>query len=225
MKRIVISLLALIILASVSTAELLVPANPLGKGKIAILGAGAMDQNLNNISGMGLTSICGTIGYGLTESLDGYLTIGSSNGTGLPLGLSAYSATQYTGNLKYTVVNEGVTSPVSVAIGVGVKSVATNSTYVTPFPAVSGSLTQMGGGLIVSKMMIPFIPYAGLVYRKTTLPGADFSSQIDLTIGSEMAFSKQFLACLEATMQSISPVGGSNYSGTQIALGAAYILN
>ena len=75
----------------------------------------------------------------------------------------------------------------------------------------------------VSKLMVPFIPYGGVAYRKSTLNAADSSTQMDLTVGSAIAWSAQGAVLLEYTVQSITTaVTNVNYSSGQLAAAVAY---
>ena len=71
--------------------------------------------------------------------------------------------------------------------------------------------------------MAPFVPYGGLTYVRP-LNRRDFSTQLDLTVGTAIAWSMQGAVFLEYTMQSITPNGGSNYSSGQIAPGVCYTI-
>ena len=75
----------------------------------------------------------------------------------------------------------------------------------------------------VSKLMVPFIPYGGIAYRKTTLNAADSSTQMDITVGTAIAWSAQGAVLVEYTLQSVTAaVGNVNYSSGQIAAAVAY---
>ncbi len=221
MKRLVLmGLLIAVVFTSVSSAEQLVTANPLGQGKWGILGAYLSDANASNVSGYTIGTIGGYVGYGLTDKLGLFFTGASANMNGLPAGLSAaYTAIGLA--VKYTLLEEGASSPVSVAVGVGYKSL-----NYTMSAALGGNTTgsQIGAGVLVSKVIAPFVPYAGLQYRKSTQAGADLSTQLDPTIGTVIAWSEQGGVYLEYTMQSITPTGGAAYTSGQMAAGVGYAL-
>jgi hypothetical protein len=79
---------------------------------------------------------------------------------------------------------------------------------------------MVGAG--VSKIMAPLVPYGGLTYRSTSSSGTTVATQLDLTVGSAIAWSMQGAVLVEYTMQSITPNGGTAYSSGQIGLGVAY---
>jgi len=109
MKRITAVLLFVLLIAGISSAELLTTADTLGAGKWVVLGGGIQDQNLMDVSGATMTSYCGYVGYGLTDQLDVCLNLGalSSSGltgikmTGLGYGLS----------VKYNILKEDANLP------------------------------------------------------------------------------------------------------------------
>jgi len=218
MKKVLGVLLTVVLIASFASAELLTTANPIGQGKWAVLGAYSQDSDYLKplLAGLTLTTMGGYVGYGATDKFDVYLQLGSANVGGLPAGVSA-SATGYGLNLKYAVIAEGKELPVSVAVGGGYKS---TTSKVTGQADQSGNVMSLGVG--VSKLMVPFIPYGGLTYKKTTSAGTDVSSQLDLTLGSAIAWSTQGAVFAEYTMQSITPNGGTVYTSGQMALGVGY---
>lgn len=219
--RIIISCLLLVFtLISVSSAELLTTANPIGQGKWAVLGSYLSDSNASNTSGYGNAIFGGYVGYGLNKKLDLYLNAGSLNVTGLPAGFSA-SVFSYALISKYALIQEGDSIPISVSAGVGYRIL----TY-TQSAAFGGNMSgnQLIAGLGISKMMVPFIPYGGLVYRSTTAGGAAVGAQLDLTVGTAIAWSTQGAVFVEYTSQSITPNGGTAYASPQIGIGVGYLI-
>jgi hypothetical protein len=219
-----IFLSALLLVFAVSTfasAELLVTGNPIGQGKWAFMVAGVQDANVQNSSGMSLTTIGGYVGYGITNKLDVFGQVGSSNMTGLPLGVSKITATVLGLNLKYDLMDESASLPVTVAIGGGYRTLGT-TTSVTGLGDINATNGQTSLGVGVSKIMAPYIPYAGLIYRSTASAGNAVSTQIDATIGVAIAWSMQGAVYVEDTLQSITPNGGSAYSSNEIALAVGY---
>jgi hypothetical protein len=71
--------------------------------------------------------------------------------------------------------------------------------------------------------MAPFIPYGGLQYGSTG-GSVGTSTQIDITLGTGIAWSTQGMVLLEYTNQSITPQGGSAYTSGQIGLGVLYLI-
>lgn len=219
MKKLFVLLLSLTFIASVASAELLVTANPLGAGKWGFLGAALQDSDWMKplASGMTLTTIGGYVGYGIMDNLDGFFEVAQGNAGNFPAGTPAgttASVTAYGLNLKYTVLNE---APVSVAIGAGAKALVGKMTG-----SGDSNSTQINAGVGVSKIMAPFIPYCGVMYK--SISGDSKATAIDATVGSAIAWSEQGAVFVEYTMQSITPDGVANYTSSQIGLGVGYHL-
>ncbi len=226
MKKLIIALVLTAFVVTAASAELLVTANPIGRGSWAFSGVGMQDSNVDNTSGYSMTSFGGYVGYGLMDKLDVYFNGGMANVGGLPsVGGTqiATAITSYGLTGKYTVLDESSGLPVSVAVGAGYKILSTNTTmpvFLGGNTTTSGS--QIMGGIGISKMMIPFIPYCGLSYRSTASGGTTISTQMDLTLGSALAWSMQGAVFAEYTLQSITPNGGTGYTSGQIAASVAY---
>lgn len=218
MRSLFVVFLSIALLTSIASAELLTTARPLGQGNWGILGSGLQDSNTGNSSGYSLTSLGGYVGYGLTDQLDLFVTLGSANLGGLPAGLSA-SMTALGATLKYLLIEEGAGLPVSVAVGGGYKAITAK---MTGSADTSGS--QMGAAVGISKLIAPFIPYSGATYRSTSSGGSVIQTQIDLTVGTAIAWSLQGAVFVEYTLQSITPNGGAVYSSPQIGAGVGYTL-
>ncbi|MFA6430799.1 MAG: hypothetical protein WCV91_00225 [Candidatus Margulisiibacteriota bacterium] len=217
MKNLIALLLSAAFLISAASAEVLITANPLKQGKWGILGAYLSDSNL--AGGATATSPGLYVGYGLTNNLDLFFTAGQS--TFGNIGIVPSKTTGYGLSLKYGLFEESASMPVSVALGVGSKLLTNDLNN----GAVLTGGNQVLAGVIVSKMMIPFVPYTGLTYRGTTFNGASTQVQTDLTIGTAIAWSMQGAVYLEYTLQSITPNGAANYTANQIGLGVGYKLN
>jgi hypothetical protein len=221
MKVLFSALLALVLCISAASAELLTTANPIGQGKWAVLGTYISDANVANTSGYTMATLGGYVGYGAMDKLDLYLNVGSATVGGLPAGITA-STTAIGLNAKYLVAAEGKDLPVSVSVGGGYKSINTKASA-----GAGGDTTgaQMSLAVGVSKIMAPFVPYGGLAYRSTSKGGSSNGSQIDLTIGSAIAWSAQGAVFVEGTYQMFSsvPISG-NYNSNQIAIGVGYAL-
>lgn len=220
MRAFTISLLAIALMASVASAELLTTANPIGQGKWAVEGFGMKNQDFlkNAMAGLDLTAFGAYAGYGITDKASLYLNAASGNVGGLPAGTTA-SVMAYGLNLMYTVIEEGASLPVSVAVGAGYR---TTTMKVTNQADTDGAEMMVGVG--VSKMIVPFVPYGAVAYRKATSKGADSSTQLDVTLGSAIAWSEQGAVFAEYTLQSITPAaaGSAVYSSGQMALGVGY---
>jgi hypothetical protein len=227
MKRLVLcSLIALMFVAAAS-AEMLITANPIGQGKWAGLVGYFSDFGLQagGLTGLTQATIGAYGGYGITDKLDVFVEAGQATVGSLPVGPGIPTAVKTTGyglNLKYAVMGESATMPVSVSVGAGYKTLAQDATSALGTATTNGNQIKVGVG--VSKIMAPFCPYAGLGYRSNSSGGAAVSSQIDLTVGTAMAWSKQGAVLVEYTMQSITPNGGTAYSAGQISAGVAYTI-
>ncbi|MDD5382148.1 MAG: hypothetical protein PHH60_00615 [Candidatus Margulisbacteria bacterium] len=229
MRKLLVSLLLVVSVATFVSAELLVTANPLGQGKWGFELAAMQDQTFMDVSGATLMTYGGYVGYGLMENLDAYLQLGTGSSSGLKWGVTAmdYTLTAYGLNLKYTVLTEGASVPVSVAIGVGYKSLSGKFSMGGGSQDATGS--QMGIAAGVSKVLAPFIPYGALSYKSDTMSAGGTSmdaTQIDLTVGTAIAWSTQGAVMLEYTSQQVTPkaAGSSNYTSAQIAAGVSYAL-
>ncbi len=220
MKKIVVLSLLVFSVVSIASAEMLTTANPIGQGKWAFLGAYIKDSNRQGggLTNLDLTTLGGYVGYGVTDKLDAFLQLGQATTGGLPTGIEI-TAQGYGLLGKYQILSEK-DMPVSAAIGAGGKAVSKKT-------KVGGGETTKNGnqmliGLGVSKMFIPFVPYGALVYKKDTEEGKDVSTQIDIVIGTAIAWSASGAVLVEYTSQSITPNGGSTYTSSQIAGAVAY---
>jgi hypothetical protein len=222
MKKVLLGLSVCLLLASLASADLMMTACPLGKGKWNYMPGAMIDFNYASMGGNAYMMM-DAFGYGLNDKLDLYAAtgVGYSAKTGM---MNAMSMNSYALNLKYTVLAESLTQPFSLAINGGIKSMPMSMT----------SMNQMQGslGLIVSKMTDRFNPYAGVAYRTTRQSYGDFS-QVDYTIGTGIGPMDKMLM-IEYTLQLMSVssgsgfatlVGGNHYSSSQIAIGACFGLN
>lgn len=220
--RFITGLLLVLMVVSAVSAELLVTANPFGKGKWVFEGAYLSDANVANSSGMSAATVGAYCGYGINDKLDFIVAGGQANVAGLPVGVSALKTTGYGVNLKYALASEEKDLPVSVAVGGGYKLLS-QVTTVTGL----GDTTENGNQLLlaigISKIMVPFIPYAGIDYRAISYNASNLENHLDLTIGTAIAWSMQGAVLVEYSRQSITPTNGSgNYTSGQIAAGVAY---
>ncbi len=232
MKTLLALLLTIILFASVASAEVLVTANPLGKGVWGFEIAGMQDSNFLDQSDGKLTSYGGYIGYGLLDSLDVYLDVGSLASSGLSMTFPTIppttidmdiSGTAYGVSLKYTLLHEGENMPVSLALAGRYR--ATSQTMDMGILGKSKShYAQSTLGIGVSKIMAPFIPYLGLAYRDMKDGSDDFATQTDITLGTAIAWSMQGAVFVEYTSQSIQDKSGTvnDHTSGQIAIGVAY---
>jgi hypothetical protein len=167
------------------------------------------------------------LGYGINEKLDLIVSAGQSNVTGMAgayVGVSAIRATGYGLNLKYALASAGDNSPVDVSIGAGYK-LLTQVTSITGLGDMTANGNHMLLGIGISKIMVPFVPYAGLTYRATGYEANATQTQFDWTVGTAIAWSQQGAVFLEDTMQVITPVGGGDgYSSNQLAIAVGYTI-
>ena len=134
----------------------------------------------------------------------------------------------------YAILEESAGMPVALAIGAGYRTLNwtmtmpslnnPNPLLATQVIGVDSTLSgsQMMVGLGVSKLIIPFIPYGALAYRSTTQDSKAYSTQIDVTVGTAIAWSMHGAVLIEYTNQSITPDGGSASTSGQYAVGVAY---
>lgn len=222
MRLFVICALLVVSLVSVSSAELLTTAFPLGQGKWGVLAPALQDSNVGNASGITLTSVGGYAGYGITDKLDLLISLGSSNMGGLGAGINC-TLTGIGATLKYALLSEGKNLPVSVAVGAGYKSFSTKTT--TPLGSTDVGNAQTGVAVGISKLIVPFIPYGGIAYKSTASGSATTSTQIDVTAGTAIAWSAKGAVYIEYTLQSINDKTGiGNYSSGQVGIGVGYAI-
>ena len=163
--RIVALVLSLIVLlATYASAETLIYANTLPQGKWGVEAVYLQDSNVANTSGMTLTNYGVKVAYGVTNQLELDLAYGTGSYSGLPAGLTS-SMTPTTAVLRYNILAES-TAPATVTVAAGYKSIPVTTNY-----AGNSTYGKSGVGVIASKMMIPFIPYAALSYNTLDLPG------------------------------------------------------
>jgi hypothetical protein len=219
MKKFTALFLCVLLLAPLAYAEILCTANPAGQGKWIFEGSAASSAKVNNVSDRTATGYSVVGVYGLNNQLDFVGVIGSTGyGGTLGTGITGMSAMAYAAALKYSIVRESSSMPVSLAASLGYTSLSLKTDTAAGSATTNGSNT--GIKLIASKMMLPFIPYGALAYNSLSL-GSDATS-IDLTLGSAFGLSRTWSMLLEYTLQSWS-ASGTNYSGSQIAFGIGYL--
>ena len=240
MRSLFIFLLAITLMVSAASAAVMTSPYPLGQGGTAFSLSGVQESNFQGQSSATLMTYTFTAGYGLTESLDVYLGLGSAASSSLtsalptppfPAGSSANTEVKgsgYSVATKYLIFKEGGAMPVS--IGVAAQYSATNvesttdlSAFAQPANVQTQSNSQIAAGIGVAKAaFIPFIPYGALVYRKNSTGGVESSTQIDLSLGTIITLSRQIAIFLEYTSESVTPTGGSAVSLSQIGVGVGY---
>jgi len=216
MKKLLMALTIVIVLSAVASAEVLITANPMGAGKLGWLAAGRYDSNIS--SSMTLMGAGGFLGYGVNDKLDIYGKVGYGSYGNFAVGVSSGS-TMMTGiAAKYQLMAEnGKDMPVSVAALLGYQaSTATFNYIIGSAQAVQGDI---GIGAVVSKVIVPWVPYGAVVYHNlTTNPGATTGTNLEVVLGSQMLLSKTSAVIGEVSLNSISS-GGSTSSNNQISVG------
>jgi hypothetical protein len=222
MKKILLALFVCLLFTSLASADIMMTACPLGKGKWSVMPGAMVDFNYASMGSNAYMQMV-ALGVGLNDRLDAYVSagVGYSAKTGM---MGTMSMNSYALNLKYTMLAENLTQPVSLALNGGIKSM--------PMSMTSMNQMQESVGLIVSKMVNNFNPYAGVTYRTTTQSYGNYS-QIDYTIGAGIGpMEKMFM--IEYTLQNMTVaggsmfatlVGGASYASSQIAIGACLGLN
>jgi len=213
MRKIILSLLLVVSIAALSGAELLVTANPMGKGKLGALFSYYSNANYGNVAASAAAGPGGYIGYGLTENLDLIVTYAGMTVSNAP----GITANGMGATLKYALFSENNGMPVSGAIGAGYKTL----TLSVGGANSAGSQALLAAGF--SKMMIPFIPYFGFAFRSSTASAAKAADQFDATLGTAFTLSSQLALFAEYTSQAIAPVGGNGYTSGQVAGAIAYM--
>lgn len=215
MKKIVLALLIIFSIATLASADVLLTASPIGAGKWAVLGAGRYDMNSqanSNMYGAG-----GFVGYGIMDKLDVYAKIGYGILANPVAGLTANGISLGIAG-KYTFLTENNKDmPVSLAGVLGYQADTSNFNF-TGFPTTQTVRGDIGGGIIVSKMMIPWIPYFAAIYHNLAQnPGAATGSRIEAALGTYMALSKASAIVGEFSYNSYS-MAGTTWTNNQISL-------
>lgn len=222
MKRFLLGLFVSALVCSAASAEIMTTACPLGQGKWGAMSGAMVDYNYSAMGGKDVM-LMDAVGYGISDNLDVYLSggIGYSEKTAA---MSIMSMTAQALNLKYTLIGESLTAPVSLAVTAGIKSM--------PSSMAAMDQTQLGLGLVVSKMVNAFTPYAGVAYRTANQNFGNYS-QIDLTVGTAFGPMERMLM-VEYTVQmmtltdntSLSMMnGGTSFTSDQITVGGCVALN
>lgn len=219
MKKVLLALVAVVLMASFASASVLQSANTLGAGKMGWVVAGEYDGNIwggnETLIGGG-----GFLAYGVTDQLDVIGKVGyGSYGNVTPIGIDSASVMMLGVAAKYQLLAENATNmPVSVAALVGYQP----STTTVNTALGSGQLTlgDLGVGAVVSKVMAPWVPYGALVYHSlTSNPGATTATNLEIVLGTQMLLSKTSAIIGEVSLNSNTPSVGAAFTNTQISLG------
>ena len=197
MKKIITLLSIICLLCSAANASVLLTASPLGQGKIGLAGALGGVYNITspftpqNSPAYGLA---GLIGYGLTNELDIYGKAGYSTMINLPAGTDSVNGSAFSGVLKYALLKESSSMPVSVAVAAGYSAASTDISYLSGAVKMQAASGDLGIGVITSKVMVPFVPYAALASHSYDTKVATISStktqNWELALGSYMFLSR-----------------------------------
>jgi len=216
MKKLILAITVIIAISTVASASVLQNANTLGAGKMGWLAAGEYDSNMGgNETLMGAG---GYLAYGVMKNLDVFGKIGYGSYGNLPAGISSQTAMMVGIAGKYQLLSEnGKDMPVSVSALLGYQgSTATVNTILGSGQAVMGDI---GIGAVVSKVLVPWVPYGALVYHSLlTNPGSITGTNLEIVVGTQMLLSKTSAVIGEVSLNSISS-GGATTSNTQISLG------
>jgi len=225
MKTLFVLLLSVILMTSMASAEMLSTANTTPQGRWAVEGIGLSDTDIGGPGGMTSTSYGIKGGYGIMDNLDLSLAVGSSTFSNLGAGVGKASLTAITAVVKYNVVKESAAMPVSVAVGLGTKALEQKMTITVPATVnLTNNGNKTGIGVIVSKVMAPFIPYGGITYAQTMLQNNTDATSLEITLGTGIAWSQQGAVFVEYTNQSVTPSGGTAVTTPQIGVGVGYII-
>ncbi len=214
MKKAILVILALITLTAFANASVLQNANTLGAGKMGWLIAVEYDNNLGGVSET-LTGVGGYLAYGVMDKLDIFGKVGYGTVSNLPLGVNSANSIVVGVVAKYQLLEESKNMPVAVAAVAGYQAVTGN--FSTPLGSGQTVNGDMGVGAVVSKLMIPWVPYGAVVYH--SLPsGGTTDTNLELVVGTQMLLSKTSAVVGEVSLNSYTPSGGTSYSNTQISL-------
>jgi hypothetical protein len=215
-KYLLAFLFVLLVGATMTSAELLTGAKPIGEGKFGVTGALVEDFNLYDggaTESMRPNALI-SVGCGLTGDLDLSFNAGYGYG-GAPV-ISEISS--YGFAVKYAVLAERKGAPVSVSLRGGYNALSNNLILLLAGRRMtSGSQTM--AGIVLSKKIIAandyIFYYGGLTYRGTNMDlSAVSSTQLDLTLGLSAGY-----MMVEYTTQFITPNVGNSYTGGQFCYG------
>ena len=211
MKKLIIALAAIVMISSIANANVLLTGNTLGAGKIGYLGALAYD--MSSVANSNQYALGGALGYGVLSNLDVYLKAAYGIGSNLPASVTGYG-TDLGLIAKYGIMDElAGKAPVSVA-GI-LEYQAETVTLTTPFGSFQGVAGDIGLGVVVSKIMVPWVPYGAAIYHSVASGGAT-TSGIELAVGSQMLLSKTSAIIGELSYMNNST---TSVTDTEISLG------
>ncbi|MBU0574352.1 MAG: hypothetical protein KKH83_07760 [Candidatus Margulisbacteria bacterium] len=232
MKKLLLASFAVILIASMSSAVYLSPAITPQKGKWGVSLAWASTSNYGNYPDLKFDGMVASVKYDINDKVGLSFTYGQPNPNGSALTYTISGGGTYLGTrLTYNFLNEfdGKT-PVSLAgfisgtmIG-GSIDFKNSTTGVLPNMNSGASLSSYTGGVVVSKLISMFIPYAVISYGSNSLsldntavvgalPGS--STALNMSIGTGIAFHEKVALFLEYESSSIS-TGGASYTSPTV---------
>lgn len=218
MKKILLALVGVVLMASFASASVLQSANTLGAGKMGWLVAGEYDGNIwggnETLIGGG-----GSLVYGIMDQLDIIGKVGYGAYGNMGAGIDSANMIMLGVAAKYQLLAENATNmPVSVAALVGYQPSTT--TVNTAWGSGQLTLGDLGVGAVVSKVMTPWVPYGALVYHSlTSNPGATTATNWEIVVGTQMLLSRTSAIIGEVSLNSNTPSVGAAFTNTQISLG------
>jgi hypothetical protein len=217
MKKSLIGLLVCLLLVSVASAEVLMTANPIGKGKVSVSLGAKLDQNYFDMGNISMLCV-DALQYGINDKLDLYASTGigfSQKATDKPRTMDALTMSFGNVGLKYTLVNEDPNGRrVSIAVNGAIKAGSNSKPTMNNWQYVVG--------VLASKRVNNFNPYLGVNYRLTKQTYGDYS-QVDYTLGTGIGPADR-MVIIEDTVQSVD-FAGANFLSNQIALAFTIGLN
>jgi len=188
MKKYLVILACLMLLAPVAFGEVLTGAIPNSPGAWTFALFTARQSNVGNIGSLYQSLNGMSVGYGLVDKLQANLVYENGVFGGIP----GYDMTMnsYTLAFVYNLIMESGAFPVSVAINPSVSLLSQSD-------STSGSSYSLG--IVASKMIGKFMPYLSLAYADTNLGGE--SSEVDLTAGGTWLATDHIAVVAENTWQ------------------------
>ena len=216
MKKYLIGALIFIFSAGAASAEIMMTADPLGKGKWSMTAGAKLDQNYFDMGAVSVQYL-DTFGYGINDRLDIYATTGlgySQKATDKPRTMDTMTMVNLGASLKYALFTQDAKRQFSMSVIAGFKGGSQSKSSMNNW--------QYSIGLIASRKHKLFSPYLGMNYRQTKQNYGDYS-QADYTIGAKFGTEDRSLV-LEDTLQ-IVDFAGNAFQSNQFALGVCIGLN
>ncbi len=250
-KIILLALLISLIFVSTSYAEYLTTADCLDQGKWALSLAylsdtygGGYVSSANALTGsnvVGATGYAPLVSYGIRDNLELGLAYGlaEANGAGTDIlaavlpggGKISIKSDAATASLKIGLRQEKNKDPFSCTLGI----IAKQGTVKTTMPAAMAldsikTVNSYTLGLLVSKMFIPFIPYAGIGYEVNSYNQADTvygdsETSLGIVLGSAIFLRENLGTFIEASSRNYTPKTGGGYNIMEYAARVTWLIN